>query len=225
VDGFLTPECQDASTTIKPEESSCYRFPMDDAHWTGVISKLRSELVEIMGSGEIRAMAEHIRDAIFQLDAPMSRYCEITCPSCDDVCCHWNEVFYNRTDVIYMIAAGIEIPSGQTRTTPHQACRYLSQNGCKLPRACRPYVCVWFLCDAQMEIFREEPALFQRDFISLLQMIRQYRLSLESLYESHFPMGGLWPPHPESSESIRPRNSKRYSLLSGRSPCGPFRRR
>ncbi len=86
--------------------------------------------------------------------------------------------------MLSLLALGISPSSGQTRTVPFEACRYLTPIGCSLHRAVRPYVCVWYLCEAQMELFRSEKASTQRLFVKHLQRLRLARLELESLYEN-----------------------------------------
>lgn len=84
---------------------------------------------------------------------------------------------------MYLTVLNSQIPPGQTRSHPWEACRYLDEKGCTLSRFHRPYVCVWFLCDVQMKILSHEPTRFQRRFLETLQNIRAHRLALESLFE------------------------------------------
>lgn len=120
---------------------------------------------------------------IERLDPIMHRYCTETCPSCPDPCCTGKEVFFNQADLLYLTVLNSQIPPGQTRSHPWEACRYLDEKGCTLSRFHRPYVCVWFLCDVQMKILSHEPTRFQRRFLETLQNIRAHRLALESLFE------------------------------------------
>ena len=195
----------------KSEESSRYREPMSDSQWQALRSKLARELRELNGN-LVERLVEQIQKDIEWLDGHMTRYCEITCPACTDPCCLAQNIFYNRADLLYLVGQkkaatpgpigeqsspapsasryrlhAFEGPSGQTRRQTADPCRYLAQHGCLLPRIQRPYVCVWFLCEPQMELFACEPAAFQRQFIDVLKNIRTHRLQLESLYEQSFP--------------------------------------
>jgi len=195
----------------KLEESSRYREPMPDSQWQALWNKLSRELRELDGN-LVDRLVEQLQENIEWLDGHMTRYCEITCAACTDPCCLAQNIFYNQSDLLYLVGREIaappcpigersspapsascyplqalEGPSGQTRRQTADPCRYLAQDGCLLPRIQRPYVCVWFLCESQMELFAREPAAFQRQFIDVLKNIRTHRLHLESLYEQSFP--------------------------------------
>jgi hypothetical protein len=168
------------------EESSLWRQPMSDSHWKEVIACLKARMA-VLDLGSIQSLADQIDEALQWLNPVMTRYCDITCPGCDDPCCSANAIFYSQTDMLSLLAMGISPPPGQTRTRPFQPCRYLTSNGCCLQRIARPYVCVWFLCEAQMDLFQEESGSTQRQFIKSLESIRMSRLRIESLYEDTFP--------------------------------------
>lgn len=172
----------------KLEESSCYQNPMDDGQWTRLLQDLRDKLLS-RNWDEIHTLAQAIRERVEWLDPIMKNYCELTFHDCEDPCCHGRKVFFNRTDMLYLTALNLTPPPGQTRINALAPCRYLTSSGCSLPRTIRPYVCVWFLCEAHMEIFQEEPAAFQRRFIKTLEEIRSYRLKLESMHEWHYSEG------------------------------------
>jgi hypothetical protein len=172
--------------TMIREESSLWRQPMSDSRWQEVIAGLKTEMA-LLDQGLVQSLAGRICEAVQRLDSFMTKYCGITCSSCDDPCCSADGIFYNRADMLYLLAMGITSLSGQTRTRPHQPCRYLTSGGCCLPRVARPYVCVWFLCEAQMELFQRESGSTQRQFIRNLESIRADRLRIESLYGNLFP--------------------------------------
>jgi hypothetical protein len=152
----------------------------------------------------------------------MDRYCRLTAADCTDRCCEGREIFYNRTDLLYLAVlsepaklnepaglggtAGftetavaedskspgsaadgrkprIQVPPGQTRQKPNDPCRYLAVTGCTLARTVRPYVCVWYLCEAHVALLQEEPPGFQRRFLEVMQEIRTCRLKLEGLFD------------------------------------------
>jgi hypothetical protein len=171
---------------LKTEESSLWRQPMSNSQWREVIAGLNTRMA-MLDQGSLRSLARQIREAVQWLDPIMTKYCDVTCPGCDDPCCRANAIFYNRTDMLSLLASGISPPPGQTRTRPLQPCRYLTSNGCCLQRMERPYVCVWFLCEAQMKMFKDESGSTQRQLIKSLECIRMNRLRIESLYESLFP--------------------------------------
>lgn len=168
------------------EESSLCRQPMSDRRWQKNLALLKTR-IGLLDRSLIQEVNGAICAAHEWLEPLMERYCESTCPACRDVCCQATEVYFNLADLLAMLAQGIDPPSGQTRRRTGEPCRYLTQAGCSLTRPVRPYVCVWFLCEAQMDLYREEPASTQRRFVATLEALRTNRLKLESHYESLFP--------------------------------------
>ena len=169
--------------TPKVEESSCYRHPMTDDHWHQLLRELKRALA---GSDWLQAkrLANAIAETMKWLDPIMNRYCSLTCHECEDLCCHAREIYFNRTDMLYLAALDSETPPGQTRCEESAPCRYLAADGCILSRTLRPYVCVWFICEAQIGIFLNESAAFQRRFLAETGKLREHRLALEGLYEN-----------------------------------------
>jgi hypothetical protein len=163
-------------------ETALLRHPLEDAEW-----RLRFQIIHdrVRRSGDpaFSRIAEHIAALIHRLDPLMTAYCRATCPGCPDPCCHGRKVFFNLTDLIHLAVLGEAGVPGQTRTSEGLPCRYLGPKGCGLSRRARPYVCVWFLCEPQMERLRQEPIPIQRAFTAVLQEIRRARLLLEALYE------------------------------------------
>jgi hypothetical protein len=166
----------------KSEESARYRYPMSSMEWWEAVERIRDG-VSALDQEEVQRSMHCITWGIEWVDPVMNRYCMETCPTCQAPCCTGKEVFFNQADLLYLTALNTQIPPGQTRSYPWEACRYLGEKGCILSRFHRPYVCVWFLCDAQMKILSHEPNRFQRRFLETLQKIRAHRLALESLYE------------------------------------------
>jgi|GEM_PF-733435 len=166
----------------RTEESSEFRRPMTDESWQDAVRTLAGQ-IDPAHRRLLEAVANEISLNIKALDTLMDRYCRETCPSCGNPCCDGREVFYNRADILYLLGTGKPVPPGQTRRTPGEACRYLTSGGCLLPRDERPYVCVWFLCEPQMELFQAEKPATQRQVINTLLDTRSYRLGLESLFD------------------------------------------
>jgi hypothetical protein len=169
-------------TSLKSEETSCLRHPLDDVEWRRIFGAV-SQTVRNAGEPGFRVIAEHIAGLILLLDPLMTSYCQRTCPTCLDPCCNGRKVFFNLTDVVYLAGRGKGAVPGQTRSQAGLPCRYLSREGCRLSRLLRPYVCTWFLCEAQMALLQAEPVRFQRSITETLTEIRRGRLLLESLYE------------------------------------------
>jgi hypothetical protein len=168
-------------TGIKGEESSLYRAPLSEAAWNEALNLARSGLREA-DSRFAASIVARIDRAITWLDPVMSRFCELTCPTCEDPCCHGKRIFFNLADLLVLTTRNTWIPPGQTRSTDGESCRYLTAAGCALERTHRPYVCVWFLCEPQVALLQGETARFQRDFLHALKEIREGRLTLEGLF-------------------------------------------
>lgn len=169
----------------KTEESSLYRQPLSDRQWQEILAVLKTR----MGLLDPRLLQEAscaVRAAHVWLDEVMARYCEAVCPTCRDVCCQAAGVFFNLTDLLVILALGLDPPPGQTRSCAFDPCRYLTRTGCSLKRPLRPYVCVWYLCEAQMDLYREEPASIQRHFVATVESLRGHRLRIEAEYERLF---------------------------------------
>jgi hypothetical protein len=169
----------------KTEESSLYRQPMSDRQWQESLAVLNTRM-DLLDQNLVQEATGALRAAYDWLEPIMERYCEITCPACTDFCCQATRVFFNHTDLLTILALGLTPPPGQTRSGAAEPCRYLTPAGCSLKRTVRPYVCVWYLCEAQMALYREEPAKTQRRFVATLESIRANRLRIESHYESLF---------------------------------------
>lgn len=170
----------------KLEESSCHQHPMRDEQWRGILADFRTKLATLDWE-RIKYIGRAIRERIEWLDPIMTRYCRLTCQGCPDPCCHARKIFFNRTDLLYFAGSDCEAPPGQTRAIAENPCRYLSPVGCSLLRTARPYVCVWFLCEAHIALLHGEPVGFQRQFIKIVGEIRTCRLLLEATFEKAFP--------------------------------------
>ncbi len=174
---------------IKTEESSRYRVPMTDTEWQTVCRRLHRQ-VHLLNQHHVRWLVDHIQRGLEWLDPHMDAYCQTTCPSCNDPCCTGRGIFFNQADLLFHAAQpNCMPPVGQTRTEAQAECRYLGPAGCLLKRTQRPYVCVWFLCEPQMEMVNASSIAFQKQLLNVLRNIRFCRLKLEELFESAFPEG------------------------------------
>jgi hypothetical protein len=180
---FILADSAGKTLDVRKEESNRHRRPIPDNEWRSILASVRRALADL-DSSELHSLARRIADGIRQLDDLMTKYCAETCPLCEDPCCDGKDVFYNQADLVYLTALGAAMPPGQTRSRPMEPCRYLGADGCILSRLERPYVCVWFLCDAQMRLLQGEKAVFQRNVVQVMQDIRSSRLMLETLLES-----------------------------------------
>jgi len=170
-------------TGIKGEESSLYREPLSERAWNEALS-LAGNGLRSADQCLAASLLTRIDRAIAWLDPVMTRYCALTCPTCGDPCCHGRRIFFNHADLLVLTLRNTCLPPGQTRSEDGESCRYLTAAGCTLARTHRPYVCVWFLCEPQMELLNGETARFQRSFLQALSEIREGRLTLEALFDA-----------------------------------------
>jgi hypothetical protein len=170
----------------KTEESARYRQPFSESEWQETCRQISRQIHEL-DQQKVQWLAEQIYLGILWLDPSMTEYCQLTCTLCEDPCCTGKEIFFNQADLLYLMALNsMRPPIGQTRSKASAPCRYLSVRGCNLPRPQRPYICVWFLCEPQIELLNASTASYQRQVIKTFQHIRTCRLQLEALYEERF---------------------------------------
>lgn len=79
----------------------------------------------------------------------MSGLCSQTCPTCQEICCRHAYAYFDFKDLLCLHLGPGEWPPAQTLGSSQPVCRYLSDAGCALPRAMRPFICTWYLCPAQ----------------------------------------------------------------------------
>lgn len=163
-------------------ERDPYKQPINRNQWRRALNILQENVTP-----EIRQryamLALGIREGLLWADDIMNRYCAITCDECHSPCCNANGIYYDRADLLYLLALDADLPAGQTREKSGDACRYLTPEGCLLPRMCRPFICTWYLCEPQMTFFQSEPTRFQREFTAIMQTIRRCRLQINALHD------------------------------------------
>lgn len=119
--------------------------------------------------------AKNVESELGLLGPVMDSLCEPTCPTCADICCLAEKVWFDRLDLLQFHLAGRPIPEGQTRAALGEPCRYLSPTGCTQPRLIRPWRCTWFICEAQLAIIRTKPAREQRRISESINRLLAWR--------------------------------------------------
>ncbi len=71
------------------------------------------------------------------------------CGVCRRPCCLDARVWLDFKDLLLIHLSGQSPPPAQLRCSWHGRCRYLTSQGCILPRGVRPWVCTWYICPAQ----------------------------------------------------------------------------
>lgn len=175
-----------ASYTSIFEEPGLLRRPVSPDEWQLLRKNFynHAESLENKEKELAKAAVLSIAENLKELDGFMDILCRATCSSCIDICCHAKGVFYNEVDLFFLTVHGSFYPPSQTRVTASQKlCAYWdSDKGCRLPRLFRPYVCTWFICEAQSSLMEEILTPRNRRKIDFLySTIRRDRLTLASL--------------------------------------------
>ena len=119
--------------------------------------------------------AYQIRQHLESLFSLMDNLCRETCPDCSDVCCRRAWVWIDFKDLLFFHLADVPLPEQQLLSRQGDHCRYGGPDGCRLDRLQRPFVCTWYLCPAQTQHLRKEPAEMKRISDFLLQIKRLRR--------------------------------------------------
>ncbi|WP_319407134.1 hypothetical protein [uncultured Desulfosarcina sp.] len=127
---------------------------------------------------ESRRQAHQIK-CLLELTFPhMDRLCRTSCPDCTDICCQRAWIWADFKDLLFCHLAGIPVPDRQLLGRQEDHCRYGGPAGCRLERIRRPFVCTWYLCPAQTQRLRKEPAELQT-IQETLRQIKGLRQKME----------------------------------------------
>lgn len=128
-----------------------------------------------------RRQAGRIKD-MYQLTFPlMDRLCRETCPVCTNICCRRAWVWADFKDLLFFHLAGIPLPDQQLMSRRGDCCHYGGTDGCRLERIQRPFVCTWYLCPAQTQRLRNDPAEM-KNVSDSLQQIKHLRREMEASF-------------------------------------------
>ncbi|MDH3393357.1 MAG: hypothetical protein OEL66_05070 [Desulfobulbaceae bacterium] len=179
----LAQEYGHADPSGEVDDADRFKQPYNEVQWQGISTELKKSFAPHDWE-RMRLLAQGIREGLLWCDETMDRYCGATCHACRDFCCDANGIYYDLADLIYLLILDGDLPVSQTRAKRNTSCRYLSAEGCILPRMCRPFICTWYLCEPQMELLEAEPIPFQKQFTAVTQMIRRCRRQLLALHET-----------------------------------------
>lgn len=120
-----------------------------------------------------------IKDSFSELEEIAQELCELTCASCDSVCCVKATVWYDQRDLLYLVLATGKFPTQQINKNSG-VCSHLQADGCCLKRHQRPFICTWYVCTTQKELLAQAPEKKERLNQSIMK-IQQARKELETL--------------------------------------------
>lgn len=103
--------------------------------------------------------ALRIRQLLQAVFPPMDALCGLTCRACADNCCRRAWVWADFKDLLFFHLADIPPPPQQLLVRQGDRCRYGSENGCRLDRLRRPFICTWYVCPPQRRLLRKQSAI------------------------------------------------------------------
>jgi hypothetical protein len=130
----------------------------------------------------LRDIAQQIRRRVNLLDPMLDGLCGDTCPGCVDKCCERATVWYDFKDLLGFHLAAAALPAVQLPSRPKRPCKFLTTDGCALPRIERPFICTWFLCAAQKRALEAWPPSRRQFLENSLTALKGGRHRLEELF-------------------------------------------
>ncbi len=119
--------------------------------------------------------ADKIRQLIHKINYFIQQNTSEVCPYCEKVCCINYHAYHDFEDIIYLYAIGLNIPQYTEGIKDTDPCQFLSENGCKIERAERPFRCNWYFCEPLLRHMEEGPAKPYREFINIFHEIIEIR--------------------------------------------------
>jgi len=138
-------------------------------------------------SDEERGLAHELRQTFDLISPFIERHTSIVCPRCKDVCCIDKHGRYDRDDILFLKALGIERLVEDNALRETDPCRYLTEEGCSLPRWRRPFRCTYFFCDPLLKSLQGDDPKFYRTFVDYLQHLISVRGRLLGMSYPHMP--------------------------------------
>lgn len=127
----------------------------------------------------VREAAENIYLLFTEMKPFLDRACQFTCPGCVDNCCVRATIWYDFQDLLYLYFGPVEMPEQQIQKNvvlSGNQCSQLGDQGCKLVRQERPFICTWYFCPDQ-KTMSEYPHL-----AGLTEQIKNMRTKMEEAF-------------------------------------------
>ncbi|MEW6214587.1 MAG: hypothetical protein AB1478_05195 [Nitrospirota bacterium] len=131
-----------------------------------------------MHADDLIKIANEIKDEFKAISPFIQKHTSIVCASCEKVCCINKHGYYEKEDIIFISALGIDIPSYQPDRNDTDPCRFLTENGCSLQRWMRPFRCTWYFCKPLLKSMTEDNSKAYSEFIYALQRLISIRQKL-----------------------------------------------
>jgi hypothetical protein len=157
---------------------------VDEEAWAEVVFSI-SRAVEAMGSkaDAMKIISQQIVQAYADIDTVLDMVCLMSCPACSEVCCSRATVWYDLKDLLTVYLNAGEFYDKQIYRRPDRSCCNLTPSGCRLIRAERPFICTWYICPDQKNVFNQMLDKDQRSgFFRWIDDRKKARKELEQLY-------------------------------------------
>ncbi len=119
-----------------------------------------------------------LKEAFDSIGPYIQRHTSMVCPSCPKVCCINKHGHYEKEDLVFIRAIGLDDTDCKTDRADTEPCRFLQENGCSLPRYRRPFRCTWYFCERLLESMKNDKPREYRDFISAFENLQRLRNKL-----------------------------------------------
>ena len=125
-----------------------------------------------------KEIVHELKNAFSAVSPFIEKHTSIVCPECEKVCCIDKHGRYDKDDLVFMKALGIEIPHDPSDREETALCRFLNKNGCSRQRRERPFRCTHFFCNPLLKSLENDNAKLYRAFIGDLQYLVDVRRKL-----------------------------------------------
>lgn len=131
---------------------------------------------------QVKQTAGRIKDLFGSVNSTLDSLCSTTCAQCVSPCCLVADVSYDFKDLLLIHMADQVMPTGQPRRSTHDVCRYLGQEGCRISRLERPWICTWYICAVQKEYLAGYHEDSLRFLLSAIEQVKMLRNQMEDLF-------------------------------------------
>ncbi|MBF0328968.1 MAG: hypothetical protein HQL10_07405 [Nitrospirae bacterium] len=115
----------------------------------------------------LKGVALSLVEAVRLMDGFIQENSAQVCPDCVKVCCKNTHSYYDHEDLIFIYSLGRKAPEYAPEIDDEDACQFISEKGCTIERAFRPFRCNWYFCDPLIKHMEEGPQKAYRKFIAI----------------------------------------------------------
>jgi len=172
---------KDTNEKRLPSSRTCRSGHQLDQHWKKTNCALARLL--ICHHRELKAaiaIAVNIGRGIDGLSEQMAMLCRRTCRFCPEPCCITNTVWFDFRDLLLFHLLELHIPVCQAVSDVNDSCPFLSHGGCRLPPQNRPWMCIQYLCPAQLTILEGQRFSAATTIREEIEMIERQRAKMEA---------------------------------------------